>query len=259
MSTQTQVDSEQWRKILTEGHRPLGIARHLYRHIPSAPRCKVCGNPFGGVGGRVFAVAGYTRSRKNPNLCSRCCDTLPPGGAEVDIAVLFADVRGSTGLGEHAGAGAFAEQLNRFYAVATAVLLKHDGLIDKMIGDEVMALFIPGISGPDYRRRAVEAALDVMRSVGYGSGDGPWLSLGIGVNAGTAYVGNVGPSGVVDFTALGDTVNVAARMQEIAGGGEVVIAEQVHEDLASLVPGARRQTFELRGRQEPLEALVAAP
>src|ERR1700739_3018158 len=92
--------SEQWRTLLTEGHAALVGARRIFRHLPADPRCKVCNNPFGGVAGHVLAVAGFSPSRKNPNLCTRCCDALPAGGAEVDVAVLFADIRGSTGLGE---------------------------------------------------------------------------------------------------------------------------------------------------------------
>jgi adenylate cyclase len=241
------VDSEEWRKILTEGHRPMRMARHTFRHFPSAPRCKVCANPFGGIGGRMFALAGYTPSRKNPNLCARCCDSLPPGGAEVDVAVLFADVRGSTDLGERTGPTPYAELLNRFYAVATAVLLRHDAIIDKLIGDEAMALFIPGVAGPEYRRRAVEAAVEVVREVE------PFLRVGAAVNAGTAFVGNVGTA-VVDFTALGDPVNVAARLQEHAAAGEVVVADE----LAGAYPQAERRVLAVRGHAAPVATRVIA-
>jgi adenylate cyclase len=248
---------DQWRKILVTGHRPLVVSRHVWRRVPSAPRCKVCANPFGGVGGRIARLAGYSRSRKNPNLCARCCDSLPLGGAEVDIAVLFADVRGSTALGERTSASGYAALLNRFYAVATDALLRHDALIDKLIGDEAMALFIPGVAGPDYRRKAVEAAIDVLRGVGYGSAAGPWLTVGVGVNAGQAYVGNVGAA-VVDFTALGDPVNVAALLQETAGSGEIVVAADVHQQIDALLPGASRHTLEVRGHETPVPVLVAS-
>ena len=248
---------DQWRKVLISGHRPLVINRRVWRHVPSPPRCKVCGNPFGGLGGRVAGLAGWRPSRKNPNVCARCCDTLPRGGAEVDIGVLFADVRGSTTLGEHTSASDYAELLNRFYAVTTDVLLRHDALIDKLIGDEAMALFIPGVAGPDYRRKAVQAALAVLRSVGYGSTAGPWLTVGVGVNAGRAYVGNVG-SAVVDFTALGDCVNLAAHLQEQAGGGEVVVAADVHEQVDALLPQATRRTLQVRGHEAPVAVAVAS-
>jgi adenylate cyclase len=244
--------SEEWRALLTDGHASLVRARHLFRYLPSAPRCKVCNNPFGGLGGRVFSVAGFKRSRKNPNLCTRCCDSLPVGGASVDIAVLFADVRGSSALAEHGPAGEFAALLNRFYLTATQTLVHHDAVIDKLIGDEVMAFFVQGISGREYRRRAVLAGIELLRAVGYGSADGPWIELGCAVNAGPAYVGNVGGA-VVDFTALGDTVNVAARMQQSADGGELLVAAAVDDQLVAQAP---RRQLSLRGRERQVEAAV---
>jgi adenylate cyclase len=247
--------SEEWRNLLTVGHAPLVRARHIWRYLPSAPRCKVCNNPFGGVGGRLAGLVGFKPSRKNPNLCARCCEGLPAGGAEVDVAILFADVRGSTKLGEQRSAGEFAELLNRFYSVATEVLVRNDAVIDKLIGDEVMALFVEGITGADYRRRAAQAGLALLRSVGYGEGGSPWIQVGAAVNAGVAYVGNVG-SAVVDFTALGDPVNVTARMQASAGAGELLVRAGVADDL---FPDAARRVLELRGREEPVEALVLTP
>jgi adenylate cyclase len=170
--------SEQWRTLLIEGHAALVKGRRVFRYLPAEPRCKVCGNPFGGVAGHVLAAAGFRPSRKNPNLCTRCCDAMPVGGAEVDVAVLFADVRGSTGLAERTGAEDFAALLNRFYFAATRALLRYDAVIDKLIGDEVMAFFVPGISGAEYRQRTVEAGLALLRAVGYGSPEGPWIELG---------------------------------------------------------------------------------
>jgi len=246
---------EEWRKILIEGHRPFRLGRALFGRVPSPPRCKVCQNPFGGVGGRLFRIVGQGRSRKNPNLCASCCEKLPPGGAEVDIAILFADVRGSTGLGERTDAANFAELMNRFYRAATRVLVAHDAVIDKLIGDEVMALFIRGIAGPDYRRRSVEAGAALLRAVGYSSDDGPWLPMGVGVYAGVAYVGNVGAEGVVDFTALGDAVNVAARLQAVARPGELIVGEGIHDEFAQL-PSRERRIVELRGHDVPVSVVA---
>src|ERR1700687_5991175 len=126
LPTQDEVSAqgeERWRKLLTEGHRPLRIMHQVFRYLPSAPRCKVCHNPFGGVGVRLVGLLGFRRSRKNPNLCTNCCDTLPPGGAELDVAVLFADVRGSTAMGQQMEPGAYAAKLNRFYRSATDALI----------------------------------------------------------------------------------------------------------------------------------------
>jgi adenylate cyclase len=244
--------SEQWRTLLIEGHAALVKGRRVFRYLPAEPRCKVCGNPFGGVAGHVLAAAGFRPSRKNPNLCTRCCDAMPVGGAEVDVAVLFADVRGSTGLAERTGAEDFAALLNRFYFAATLALLRYDAVIDKLIGDEVMAFFVPGISGAEYRQRTVEAGLALLRAVGYGSPEGPWIELGAAVHAGIAYVGNIGTA-VVDFTALGDTVNVAARMQQHAAAGELLVSQGVVDSLAV---GAPRRTLALRGREQPIDADV---
>ena len=244
--------SEKWTKILTEGHAPLVKARRVFRYLPSAPRCKVCNNPFGGVAGRALGAWGFNPSRKNPNLCTRCCDALPPGGAEVDVAVLFADVRGSTALAERTTAADFAGLLNRFYCAATRTLLRHDAVIDKLVGDEVMAFFVKGISGPQYRERAVQAGLELLRAVGYGQTTGPWLELGAAVNAGVAYVGNVGTA-VMDFTALGDTVNVAARMQGHAAAGQLLVASGVADDITRRAP---LRALDLRGHVQPLNAYV---
>ena len=259
MAKQKPTPEEQWQTLLTEGHRKLRIARPLFGRIPSPPRCKVCHNPFGGVGGRVFRMIGQGPSRKNPTICASCCEGLPPGGAELDIAVMFSDVRGSTGLAERSDIASYAALMNRFYIAATGVLVAHGALIDKLIGDEVMALFIPGITGRDYRGAAVRAGIDLLRAVGYGSEQGPWLPLGVGVNAGVAYVGNVGGEGVIDFTALGDAVNVAARLQSMASPGELIVRDGVVDDAADLLPGAERRTVELRGHEEAVSVLAHRP
>jgi len=250
------TNQETWRKLLVEGHQPLLISHRLFRHLPSPPRCKLCHNPFGGVGGKLFALMGFTPSRKNPNLCARCCDGLPPGGLEVDIAVLFADVRGSTALGEQLAPTAFAALLNRFYHAATEALIRHDAIIDKLIGDEVMALFVPGICGPEYRRRAAEASVALLKAMGYGQSAEPWLPLGCAVNSGVAYVGNVGGEGTVDFTALGDVVNTASRMQSNAAVGEALLSEAVYAAVAGQFPNAEARTLTLRGKEAPVAVRV---
>lgn len=170
----------------------------------------------------------------------------------MDVAVLFADVRGSTTLGQRGAAADFVLLLNRFYIAATQTLLRHDAVIDKLIADEVMAFFVRCISGPQYRRRAVQAGIDLLKAVGYGTDEGPWLEVGVAVNAGVAYVGNVGGP-VVDFTALGDPVNVSARMQQHAAGGELLVASGVADELMAKTP---RRALNLRGHNQPIDAFV---
>jgi adenylate cyclase len=250
---------ERWRKILSEGHRPIHLAHRLFRYLPSPPRCKICHNPFGGVGGKLVGLLGFARSRKNPNLCAMCCDRLPPGGIELDIAVLFADLRGSTAIGERLEPGAYAALLNRFYNAATEVLVRHDAIIDKLIGDEVMALFIPGICGPTYHRRAAQAVFALLEAAGYSATGSAWMPIGAAVNSGVAYVGNVGGDNVVDFTALGDPVNTAARLASVAAAGEALLSETVYASVEREFPNLERRTLSLRGREAPVDVRVLHP
>lgn len=238
-----------WEKLLIDGYEPLKVGQRMFRHLPHGPRCKLCQNPFGGIGGRLFAVVGRRPSRKNPNLCQYCFDHLPSGGIEIDIGVVFADVRGSTGIGELNTATDFAGRLNRFYASATKVMVQHDGLIDKLIGDEVMALFFRGLAGPDYRRKAALAALVLAKAVDD-------LPVGIGANAGVAFVGNVGSGAVMDFTALGDAVNTSARLQTLAAPGEVVLSSELYALVADEYPGGRSDRVEVRGREQQVEVHI---
>jgi adenylate cyclase len=190
-------------------------------------------------------------SRKNPHLCALCCEKLPPGGAEVEIAVMFADIRDSSDLAKRLGPTRYAETLNRFYATATDVLIRHEATIDKLIGDEVMAFFVPGFAGPEFKRAAVAAARDLMRALGYGRGSEPWLSVGIGIDAGNAFVGNIGTEHFVDFTALGDPVNVAAHIEAAAAPGEILLGDAAYAAVAADYPDSAPRLAKIR-EYEPI-------
>jgi adenylate cyclase len=234
-----------WNRLLVDGYEPLKVAQRVFRRLPREPRCKLCQNPFAGIGGKVVGLMGRKPSRKNPNLCQACFDHLPDGGIEIDIGVVFADVRGSTQMGEQSTATEFANRLNRFYATASDVFIHHDGLVDKLIGDEVMALFIGGLAGPDYRRKAALAALDLATAVGD-------LPVGVAAHAGVAFVGNVGSGTVKDFTALGDAINTGARLQSHASPREVVLTSELYALVADEHPGGRPEQVAVRGRTEPV-------
>lgn len=242
-----------WRDMLLHGHRG------RWAFLPADPRCIVCAQPFQGLGGTLLRMfTGYRASRMSPNVCNYCEDVLPPGGAEVDTAVLFADLRGSTAMGEHMSPLEYAALLNRFYHATSHVLIAAQSWIDKLVGDEIMALYIPAM-GPDYRRRAVLAGIGLLRAVGYDRGKEPWLPVGVGVYAGPAFVGKVGGEGVNQVTALGDTVNTAARLQGQAGPGELLISEELYATVADRFPGAERRSLALRGREAPVDARVLRP
>jgi adenylate cyclase len=240
--------STAWEHFVLRGDVAVRLSDRLFAWIPGSPRCKLCHNPFGGPAGKVFSLIGCNPSRLNPAFCTRCVEKLPRGGANVDVAVLFADIRGSTSLGEQKRPEEFAELLQRFYTLSTRVLVAHDAIIDKVIGDEVMALFVRGFAGAHYRRAAAEAAVDLVRTL---CGEGG-LPVGAAAHAGTAFVGSIGSDHLVDFTAVGDTVNTAARLQGHAAAGQVVLGEELYAEVAPRHPDATTSTLELRGRATPI-------
>ena len=172
------------------------------------------------------------------------------------MGILFADVRGYTALAEKEAPEEIARLLNRFYAVATNQLASRDALIDKLVGDEVMALFLTGLTGPGCFRKMASAAEGLLRGVGHGSSDGPWLPLGVGMDFGLAFVGNVGYGEVKDFTALGDVVNTAARLQAEAKPGQIVMSERVYGEVAERYPDVPCVELQLKGKSEPVAARV---
>jgi adenylate cyclase len=219
------------------------------RHLPSDPRCRLCHAPFGGTGGRIMRRFGFGPSRKNPTLCNTCFEKAPMGGVEMEIGVLFADIRGFTALAERLPADDVAKMMNRFYAIAYEVLTR-SAIIDKLIGDEVMALYLPRLMSERWEDDLVRDATELLTSVGYGTSDEPWLPLGVGLDVGRAYVGNVGAGEVKDFTALGDVVNTAARLQSSARTGQIILSERLFDRLATRPAGAIATTLDLKGKQD---------
>jgi adenylate cyclase len=252
---------EMWRKNLTEGNVRMRHYRHLYGMLPTNPRCVNCHRPFAGIGGALLRrVQGVQKSDKNPRYCAGCYafTTQFPGGAEIELTMLFVDVRGSTALAEKMDAAEFSRLMNRFYEAAISVLVQADAFIDKLVGDEVTALFIPGFAGQEHARRAVEAGQALLRVTGHGQPGGPWIPVGVGVHTGTAWVGSIaGASGsAADFTALGDNVNVAARLASKAGQGEVLISEATYKSARIDAEGLEKRELELKGKSKPVSVRV---
>ena len=176
------------------------------------------------------------------------------GGLEMEVGILFADVRGFTALAERQTPDAVATLLNRFYATAVDILCEH-AIIDKLVGDQVMALYLPQIFPGEPARHMIADAQSLLAAAGYGE-ERPWVELGIGLDFGTAYVGNVGSGEVKDFTAIGDVVNTAARLQAAAASGETVMSSRVHDRAGEHAVGAEPRELALKGKSEPEIALV---
>lgn len=245
---------EMWYKMLTEGDPMTRRGRHLHSLIPSNPRCVSCHTPFGGVGGTLarIGIYGSRPSPKNPRFCTACDFFIGnyPGGAEVVLTMLFVDVRGSTSIAERMDNVEFSRLMNRFYDATINVLIHADAFIDKLVGDEVTAHFIPGYAGKEHARQAVEAGQALLRVTGHGDTGGPWVPVGVGIHTGAAWVGAiVGASGAAaDFTALGDNVNIAARLASKAGPGEVLISESTYVAARIENTGLEMRELELKGK-----------
>lgn len=235
-------------------HLPRAFMR-VMRRLPAEPRCRLCNAPYGGVGGQIMRRFGFGPSRKNPTLCNTCFEKAPMGGVEMEVGILFADVRGFTSFAEQTTTGEVAQLLNRFYAAASPILTR-SALIDKFVGDEVMALYLPQLLSERWEDELVRDACDLLASVGYGVPPGPWLQLGVGLDVGRAYVGNLGAGEVKDFTAVGDVVNTAARLQSAASGGQIVLSERLFERLGARPENATATTLRLKGKQDVEPARV---
>ncbi|HWA55303.1 MAG TPA: adenylate/guanylate cyclase domain-containing protein [Solirubrobacterales bacterium] len=224
----------------------------LLRSLPSSPRCGICGAPFAGFGSRLVKPLGYRPSRKNPTYCDTCIEASPPGGMKTEVGVLFADLRGFTRLSEQSDPEAVSALLRRFYACAERVLFPEE-IIDKLIGDEVMALYLPMYGKlEDAAMTMLAHSRELLAQVGYGSPEGPFVEVGIGLDYGEAFVGNVGERSLYDFTAIGDVVNVASRLQGEAKGGEIVASGRLIAQLRA--PVGERVEVSLKGRAEPVTA-----
>ena len=246
-----------WRAMLTNPNPWLGMRRLLGR-IPSAPRCKFCARPFGGPGGAVMKAIGLGPWTKNAKYCRGCFRSLRQrhGGAEIECSLLFADVRGSTALAEQMRPRQFNHLMGRFYDTATDVLVAHDAIVDKFVGDEVVAIFVPSMAGAGHSRVAVEAALELLRRTGHGGSDEPWVPVGAGVNTGEAYVGSIGEGPDTELTAMGDAVNTTARLASAAGAGEVLVTDSAMAGSGMADGGLEHRSLTLKGKTETVAVSV---
>ena len=240
------VPDDDMRLVLLGEHKGLTRFRRSFRNLPADPRCKLCLAPFGGAAGAVLRHVGFGRYPGNPAMCTNCIRQFSKdgvSGAEIPITLLFADVRGSTGIGERLSPTEFRAFLGHFYEVGSKAILDHDGLVDKLVGDEIIGLFFGGVTGPHHAAAAIAAGRELLERVGRADAtQSGAIPLGGGVHTGIAYVGPTGPVGAVDdFTALGDVVNTTARLASAAAAaGELLISVEAaaEAEVSDQRPGA---------------------
>lgn len=250
-----------WRSYLTSGAFPKERRqRRFFRMLPGSPRCKNCYAPFKGSGSLVVQLMyGKKPSNLNPQLCN-ICEVFAKeyqGGAEIELSLLFADIRSSTTLAESMGPTEFHKLIDKFYKTATHVLVHSDALIDKIMGDQVAGMYVPGFAGPDHAQKAISAAQEIMRVTGHGSTEEPWVSLGAGVHTGTAFVGAVGSKeGTSDITVLGDAANTAARLSTMADVGQILISEPAFKAAQISTTELQKRSLDLKGKTEPVSVFI---
>lgn len=246
-----------WRQVLAGTHPAIRMGRRLFKQIPGEPRCKLCGAPLGGAASPLMRLIGKGPWSKNPKFCSSCFKFLSQhhGGAEIECSLLFADVRGSTSIGEGMRPSEVHGLMNRFFGAAARVLVEHDAIVDRFVGDQAIGIFVPALAGPDHALRAIEAAHALLVATGHGDST-PWVPIGVGVHTGLAFVGSVGSESHVDLTALGDTVNVAARLASEAGTGEILVSVDAAAAAELDTDGLEHRELALKGRSAPTSVLV---
>jgi adenylate cyclase len=242
-------------RLLTIGPRERRL-RRMWRAIPSAPRCKSCNSPFGGPGGAILQLVGKGPWPGNPKYCRFCFREIyrSRAGAEIECTLLFADVRGSTGMAETMPVGDYRAVMDRFYTTAAKVVIEHDGIVDKFVGDAVIGLYIPGLTDGHHAQKAVDTGLELLRATARGT-DASRIHIGVGVNTGVAYVGAVGTAEHVEFTAL-DAVNVTARLAAAAAPDELLVGEATAAAAGLTGPSLEHRQLDIRGRSASMGVIV---
>jgi adenylate cyclase len=177
------------------------------------------------------------------------------GGESQRITLLFADVRGFTTMAEQMKPREAVEVLNEFFDRMTKVIFEHDGTLDKYLGDGLMALFGAPFALQNDAEAAVRAAVNMQKSLAElnkTSGRAP-ISIGIGIHTGEAVVGFLGTERRMDYTAIGDTVNVASRLTSQAGPDQIVISAATYTQLCREIPCSQLVAMKLKGRAAPID------
>jgi adenylate cyclase len=225
--------------------------------------------PLRGPASVPFRAFGIRPSRMNPNTCTVCelmfTRIMKARKIPVDVSILFADLRGYTALSQSLPPDAVSSLLDAFYDECAEAIWEYDGLLNKTIGDSVMAIFNFPIQQPNHAEQAVRAAREIQRRcearrktlLAENRGlEGSELGVGIGIDSGTASFGEFGRAHR-DLTAIGPVVNTAARAQAAAGTDEILVTRAVYERAGpDLVRGEGRD-YQLKGIEAPVQLYAA--
>ncbi len=224
--------------------------------------------PLRGIASLPFRAVGLRPSRMNPNTCTFCelafTKIMRARNVTIDATVMFADLRGYTGLSEALPPDVISELLDLFYDACADAIWEQDGLLNKTIGDAVMAVFNFPIKRPDHAMRSVLAARAIQTACRekfadfarvHGMNDSE-LGVGIGIDSGTLKFGEFGHSHR-DLTAIGTVVNTAARAQSAAAPGQILATRQAHDRSGSLTWSGDMAEYRLKGLAAPIQLYTA--
>jgi adenylate cyclase len=232
-----------------------GCWEHM--HMPTAIR-----GPFS----FLFKAFGIKKSKMHPNMCTFCennfAKIMKHKQIPVSTTILFADIRGYTDLSQQLEAPKLNELLHQFYDRCSAAVWENDGIVNKFIGDAVLAIFNFPLIRKEHVQNAVKAALQLQQNCRHlkeetGLSDIDTLGVGIGIHTGESYVGEVGTT-YKDFTAIGPVVNLTSRLQGAAGIGEIMVTEEVFKEVSDQFPGAQKRTLNLKGINSPVTGYALA-
>ncbi len=174
-----------------------------------------------------------------------------------NVTVMFADIRSFTALSEHMEPEEVVAMLNEYFTIMTDILFKHNGMLDKFVGDQIMAVFGHISNEKSGAVSAVKAALEMQKATAVlmkkrAKKNLPVFDVGIGINTGSAILANVGSENRQDYTVIGDTVNIASRFEKHASGWEIVIGERTSHHLPKKLPHSARHELQVKNRSESL-------
>ena len=201
---------------------------------------------IGAIFGRFLAPALVEQLMDDPGM-------VQLGGVRREVTVLFADIRGFTGLAERRAPEEVVSILNSYLACATEIILGVGGTLDKFLGDGVMAFFNAPLPQEDHVLAAVRAATLMQARLRELQLSGQRIGFGVGINTGEGIVGNIGTAELMNYTIIGDVVNVAARLQGEARPGEVLLSGSAYERVASAVEAEELGAVHVKGRAEPVQ------
>jgi class 3 adenylate cyclase len=224
--------------------------------------------PLRGAASLPFRAFGIRPSRMNPNTCTICemmfTKVMKARQVEIDATILFADLRGYTGLSESRSTGAISELLDAFYDECAEAIWEGDGIVNKTMGDAVMAVFNFPIGRDDHATQAVQAARSIQRrwiarremlAEAVGADDGK-IGVGVGIASGKVNFGEFGRAHH-DLTAIGTVVNIASRAQSAAAADEILLTQAVYESAGSELGESRPRDYRLKGLNEPTRLWAA--